>query len=222
MTLSETLCLNDTTYQLRQMTETLRYSGWRALHMAEGGDEHYVGAPAVHPSDSIAGVPFTSDMQWLSYNINSFNPLLTKSKWRNVWSNGTAFTNNNGFSKPGDPRVDYVNRIDIGYPLPRVMRALICSGSFYRGVVEGNYLVMYPGIHGVDVSKPMPEPAEVIARNWYFCAVSADDSAATHFTQGGGAEVRIPLFLKVPTRYPRAWFEPWDREYLPDPIRFYL
>ncbi len=194
---------------------------WRCLHYAEGGDWHELGRPAVHNSESIAGVEFSRSMQLLSFQINSFNPQLTGNKWRSVWANTTAFTNEHGFNIPGDPRVDFVNMLDVGAAYPRVMRGIICSGSLYTGTIEGADLVMYPGVDGVDVNN-MPTAAQVLSKHWYFAAVSADLNGASHFAQGGGGvEVRIPLFLKVPTHYPLSWFERWDESYPPNPIEFY-
>lgn len=197
------------------------YVGYRCLHMGEGGDTHEEFAPAVHNSINISGVSFTRSMQLLSYEINNHNPNFTTLKWRNVWSNGTAFTNKNGFDKDGDPRVDFVNGINIGAPYPRVMRGLIMSGSLYKGVVEGSNLVMYPGIHAIDTNKPMPTAQEVLERGWYFRAVNASVDDVSHFSQGVGVEVRIPLFLPAPARYPLSWFHEWNESYPPDPLVFY-
>lgn len=205
-------------------------SGYRCLHMAEGGDPHALGNPAVHNSESIAGIDFNQSMQLLSYNINRrTNPNFTGQKWRSVYSDGVAFTNGNGFEKDGDPRADFVNRVNMDKDLPKLMRAIICSGSFFRGVIEttnkGRMLTLYPGEHGINVNQYIGYDEQfcrkVIDNHWYFYAVNADMHAASHFSQGVGMPVLIPLFLKVATQYPLAWFEPWNRDYLPNPTTFY-
>lgn len=110
-----------------------RYVGWRCLHQAEGGYPNPDKMPVVRPSIQGLSVNFTSTLQLMSYEINKFNPLFTKGRWRGVWGNWTAFTNGNGFDDPNDPRADWVNLMDIRYPLPKLMRAIICGGNFFTG-----------------------------------------------------------------------------------------
>lgn len=228
MTLPDTLYLDGIRYD---SVRPAVFTGWRLLHMAEGGDPHEPEAPAVHNSESVASVDFTRDMQLKSYEINVHNPmfdnpLFTGDKWRSVYNNKTAFTNGQGFDKANDPRVDYVNGRDLGAPYPRLMRAIICSGSFFRGQIEntakGTMLTLYPGVHGIDVMQPIPSVDEIIARHWYFYAVTAGMKKAHNFPQGSEQRVIIPLYLKVKTQYPLSWFTPWVSDEEPDPTRFYL
>lgn len=212
------------------VTQPALYSGYRCLHVREGGDPHTLGAPAVHNSESIGGIPFTREMQLLSYNINRrTNPNFTPNRWTNIYDDSTALTNGHGFGEPDDPRANFVTGEDLESPLPRLLRAIIMSGSFYRGVKEntdkGEMLTLYPGVHGIDVNAPVGYDdafCQMVLDNlWFYYAVNADLAVASHFTQGAGMPVIIPLFLKVPTQYPLSWFDPWESDVLPNPTTFY-
>lgn len=115
------------------------YDGWRCLHQAEGGYPNPDHAPVVRPSLNIPSVLFNEPMQKVSYKINEFNLLYTKQKWRATYNGYIAFTNGEGFddSRAG-PRVDYVNRLDLGMPLPKLMKGILCGGGFYTGTPSNN------------------------------------------------------------------------------------
>lgn len=110
------------------------YKGWRCLHQAEGGYPNPDHMPIVRPSLNIGSVPFDRPMQLVSFKINNYNVNYTGSKWRSTYNGGIAFTNNNGYDDPdAGPRADFVNRRDMTSPLPKLMKGIICGGSFYTG-----------------------------------------------------------------------------------------
>lgn len=198
-----------------------KYIGYRCLHMAEGGLDNPSGMPVVRPSYNAPPILFTKEMQRLSYEMNSYNPYFTKDKWRKVYAFSTAFTNENGFDEPNDPRADFVNNVDLTSPLPKLMKAIVCGGMFIRGSVENKLLVCKPGVSGIDVSKPLPSIAEVFARNWYFAATTGGLGGVYNFPQGSGNPVYIPYFLSETVTYPIEWFDTWNNVELPNPLTFY-
>lgn len=210
-------------------TAPKKYVGWRCLHVAEGGYLSDNGMPEIRPgwrnvdrrAEALA-VKMTSGIQWLSYNINFHNTYYTKSRWRAVHTFQRAFTNQNGFGDPTDPRVDYVNGRDYGEEEPKLMKALICGGMFIRGDVDGAWLVCRPGFHAVDAGTVLPSVEEVMEKNWYFVATNQLNGNVSNFPQGGGKHVRMPYILREATSYPLRWFTRWEEDYLPDPLKIYL
>lgn len=222
MTFSIAAALDLRAVEVPQPPAQPRYSGWRCLHIAEGGyasDPN--GMPEVRPSVNAPPIEFTKSMQLLSWELMSSNPNITRWKWRVVFGNTTAFDNGQGYFKIGDPRADWVNNIDTTYPNPKLMKAIICGGMFIRGDVVGDNLVCKPGVHGIDARGPMPSVADVMANNWYFAATTCRYPNVSHFPQGQGGQVLIPYFLIEPVSYPVSWFVRWDEEFLPDPLRLY-
>ena len=197
------------------------FIGWRCLHQKEGGLSNPDRMPVVRPSVNAPPIKFTEAMQLLSYELNAFNPLFTREKWCVVYGTGTAFTNQNGFLDDNDIRADFVNRKNLGEPLPKLMKAIICGGMFIRGEVTGNQLRCIPGIHAIDASKAMPGIEEIKARNWYFTATTRRGARVNNFPQGMGQPVLIPYFLIEPVVYPLQWFERWESNELPDPLKVY-
>lgn len=219
MTLPNTLYFG--TQKYISAPDTIRFTGWRCLHPAEGGYQSSSGSPVVRPSVNAPPIPFTEPMQLLSFALNRHNPAFTGDKWRSVYWTDRAFTNEQGFDIPGDPRADFVNKRDIYDPLPKLMKAIICGGSFYRGDVIGGNLVMKPGVHAINAKAAMPSVEQVLANNWYFTAVTGGYTSVNNFPQGSGSPVLIPFFLIEPTPYPVAWFTAWSETYLPDPLTIY-
>jgi len=201
---------------------TPNLSGWRCLHMAEGGYEHEVGAPAVHPSVNAPPINFTESMQRLSWGVMlRKGPQITPPQWTRVFDNNTAVTNQQGFGN-STPRRNYITGEDVNNPqaeLPKLMKAILFSGTFIRAERVGNLLRCVPGVHAVDATKPMPSIDTVLSMNWYTYAVSADMNSAAHFI--AGTPTAIVYFLKEVVTYPVEWFEPWDRDVLPNPTTFY-
>jgi hypothetical protein len=162
-------------------------------------------------------------LQGLSWNLmRHFNGVMTSKHWASVYNGDTAFTNGNGWDnarEPDDQRRDYVNDRYRGYDDPKLMKAIICAGSFYRGVVQGSELVMVPGIHGIDSNKPLPSIQTIINNNWYFYA-TLNSTNPSPFGQGQLGHVVVPYFLRMPSAYPLAFFERWKDTKLPNPYRF--
>ena len=200
---------------------TPRFIGWRCLHQMEGGLSNPDGMPVVRPSVNAPAIHFTEPMQLMSYELNSFNPRLTREKWRVVYGHGTAFTNHNGFLENSDIRADFVNRKNLGAPLPKLMKAIICGGMFIRGEVVGDQLRCIPGVHAIDANKAMPGIDEIKTRNWYFTATTRKGKRVNNFPQGMGLPVLIPYILIEPVVYPLEWFEQWRSDGLPDPLKVY-
>jgi hypothetical protein len=205
-----------------------RWVGWRVKHRSEPGARQTPnGMPEVNPSINIAGIPFTREMQILSWEVmHLINPTITEGKWRAVFDDDRAYTNEQGFSNGDDPRADYINGQDLGAELPKLMRAILAGGAFIRGAM-GSELTVTPGIGAVDCTKPLPSAQEVIDRHWYFDATTARYNAAGEwcvnpFPQGSGGPVAVVYFLNQPARYVGSWFAPWDSEVLPDPYKVYL
>lgn len=228
----EYLLFDNVRYKPLVVAPEVIYTGWRVLHWGEGGYPNPTGMPCVRPAINAPAIPMNQKMQLLSYELNRMNLNYTKKNWRAVHGNTVAFTNGNGFGKKNDPRADFVNRLDMTKPLPKLMKALICSGMFIRGDVVGNTLVCKPGVHGIDVNKTLPSVDDVVANNWYFTATTGGKSAVYNFPQGGGGPVLMPYFLKEPVAYPltsvedggykATWFARWNETFLPDPLKFYL
>lgn len=212
-------------------TSKKKYSGWRCLHQAEGGYPNPDKMPVVRPSLQEGSVNFTKPLQLMSYEINKFNRLLTRGRWRGIYGNWTAFTNTAGFDDPGDPRADWVNVVDLKYPLPKLMKGIICGGGFYTGVVEhdlkyGDVLAMYPGVNAIDVYNLPSTDYQVFSqivleKHWYFHATTRSGDKINNFPQGQGNPVYVPYCLRAPASYPLSWFEPWEEDYLPDPLKIY-
>lgn len=201
---------------------SVRYDGYRVLHLAEGGYDHKSGYPAVHPSVNAPSIPFTESMQHLSYDLmKRVSPNITPVQWTRVFGDGTAMCNGQGFGNEV-PRKNYImmEDLDTESELPKLMKAIIFSGTFIRGEKIGSVLRCVPGIHGVDVSKPLPTIDAILHNNWYTYAVSADLVSAAHFI--AYTPTPIVYFLKDAVTYPIEWFTEWNDVYLPDPLKFYL
>jgi hypothetical protein len=205
------------------ITHPYQYVGYRVLHYVEGGYEHKLGYPAVHPSVDAPSIPFTEPMQILSYGVmKRVSPQITPEQWTRVFGDGTAVANDQGFGGT-PPRRNYITGEDVNdhdSELPKLLKAIIFAGTFIRGEQVGNLLRCIPGVHGVDVTKSLPDVDTVLSRNWYTNAVSADQRAATHFIPN--TPTPIVYFLKEIVTYPIEWFVEWNEGFLPDPLRFYL
>lgn len=210
--------------RLDVQTSTPQYNGFRVLHAAEGGYLHELGKPAVHPSFNARPIEFTESRQRLSYNINAGR--ITPAQWTRIYDDEAALTNNQGFGGI-TPRRNYITGEDLnsvhedGTPAyPKLLKAIIFSGTFIRGIKGNGLLTCVPGIHGIDTNKPLPSIETILQNNWYTLAVSADLKAATHFVPG--TLTIIPYFLREIVTYPIEWFVEWRSNSLPDPLKFYL
>jgi hypothetical protein len=211
----------NTQLKIRISFSDTRYIGWRLRYPGEGGNQNPIGMPAVAPAENAPPVPFDERLQVLSWKLmQRMNPTITPKQWRSVYAYNRAFTNGNGFDEPGDPRADFVNRLDLQAPLPKLMKAIICSGSLYQGIVEGDKLVMYPGVHAMDAENPVSLD-DIIRNGWYFLAVSWTGKGGTHFPQGNGGIVPVPYIIEERVEYPLKWFERWEYPYPPNPLAMY-
>jgi len=201
-------------------------TGYRCKHKNEPGapDNPTDGMPEVRPSNWGNGIDFGYRLQQLSWELMQWgNSTITPKQWRAVYKHDVAFTNYQGFDKPGDPRADFINGQDVGAELPKLMKVTICGGSLYQGLISDSIFTLVPGVHGIDATKPIPDMSTVVNNGWYFSAVTwHSGNKIADFPQGNGGRVLIPLVLSVPVSYPLAWFQKWEADAPPDPLRYYL
>lgn len=74
-------------------------------------------------------MPFTEAWQRQSFGLNTMD----KMEWTNLFSDTTAFTNNQGFGKRDDPRANFITGENLRAPLPK-LEALLCGGAVVTGV----------------------------------------------------------------------------------------
>lgn len=126
----------------------------------------------------------------------------------------------------GDVGYSVIQAISDAVTLLKTMAAAPRSliGNFrnsFAALATNNVLRCTPGIHGIDARGPMPMVDEVLEKNWYYALTTGTATTVAHFPQGGGQAVLLPYFLIEPVTYPLAWFEPWERDHLPDTLTFY-
>src|SRR3990167_3881241 len=113
------------------------YDGWRVLHYLEYGNP-LRSRPEVELFEPDHKTSFPERWQKLSYDLNTtLNPLITanmeKKKWRALYRFDKAFMNGTGFEESGDPRADFINRLNLTSPLPKFDKPRVCGGAFLRG-----------------------------------------------------------------------------------------
>ena len=204
-----------------------KYVGWRVLHKVEGGwPATPAGLPEVMPPLNYKPLKMTRSIQLLSYDIMwNMNPTISINNWTAVHDHDRAFTNGQGFGDSSDPRVNYLTGENLFAEEPKYDKAQrVCGGSFIRGDAVGDKLICRPGIHGIDPNN-LPTMQEVIERNWFIYAVSTganDESAISHFPQGHGLPVVIPFIFENDIEFELKYFQRWEGDELPDPLRVYL
>jgi hypothetical protein len=209
------------------------YKGWRGLYRIEGGNDHEWNQPAVIPTqyngrkDSF-GVPFTKEMQFLSWDLTQkTNALMTSMDWTHPFKGDVMLCNNNGWDSKNtsDQRRDYVNNRYASWPDPKLMDGLVNAGCLIHMEENDGHLWGIPGISGIDVNKPLPTVDEVIRRGWYFRVtvnqVAQDRGQPYDFPNGHGQGVYVPYFLIKETPYDLNHFERWEADSPPDPLRVY-
>ena len=190
-----------------------RYVGWYCLHAIEGGFYNPVGMPAVRRDTNAPPVEMNKYVQLMSYDLNEGR--ITKQKWRVLYGSNTMLTNEQSWEQVVCR--DYVNGLNLdSLNLPKLMYGILCGGMFVHARREGNYLVCEPGISAVDANKPIPDFRIVLENNWYFRCVTSGENIWNIL--GSTVPILAPYVLKVPVRFPIAWFKPWDRDYLPNPL----
>lgn len=204
------------------------YRGWRVLHKVEGGWPNTpAGMPEVMPPEVVQAVEMTMWIQVMSYDLmRKVNTAITTALWRKIHSYDRAFNNfpQNGYDG-GIVHADFINGKDVNASLPRYDKAQrVCGGSFVTGDAVSDKLVMRSGVHGIDPDGPMPEINTIIAKHWFIYAVSigtTNEGAISHFPQGKGGPVLIPLIFRGTITFPLKYFERWESDSLPDPLRIY-
>ncbi len=207
-----------------QSSSAKKYSGWRVLHKAEGGyGKTPQGMPEVVPPENPVGIDMTKEIQRMSFELmKHFNPAITPELWSKVHEHDIAFTNYQGFKKPGDPRANFITGQDLNKELPKYDKAgRICGGMFVTGIERGGKLVCQPGVHGIAANKPLPDIQTIVENNWYFYAISFHPRRVEHFPQGKGGPVAIPFIFDREIVFPISLFEKWEADTLPDPLKMY-
>lgn len=170
----------------------------RAIVLARG-----VPLPEINPLLPNGFFPLDEAWQWLWKDIN---PELSPRDWRALLQYQRAFTNQNGFDKPGDPRRDYINGRDLeavddqGNPAYPKMELLLCGGAVVTGRAEGEWL----WVDVLDGNQPPPSAAWVLAHpEFSFRAVSINPRGEiNNLTQGGqGLAKRVPIVSKYPVKF---------------------
>jgi hypothetical protein len=205
---------------------TVTYKGWRVKHKIEGGSQNTPPKrPEVTPPINAGVVVMTEAVQRMSYALMlKFNKTISQKQWTAVHAHDRAFNNNSGFGDPADPRCNYITGESLKSPLPRYDKAQrVCGGSFITGVAVGDKLVCKSGMDGIDPSN-IPDIDTIINNNWYIYAVSAssDFTAISHFPQGNGGPVVIPFIFSGTIEFPLSYFERWESDTLPNPLKIYL
>ena len=161
-----------------------------------------VALPEVHPMFPNGHFPLNEQWQRLWKDIN---PDLPPLKWRALLGYTVAFTNDQGFDKPGDPRRDYINGQgltavdDRGNPALPKMELLLCGGATITGRSEGTWFYVKTLDGWAD-----PPPAEwVIAHpEYWFRAVSVNPQGEINNLPQGGNDLvkRVPIVSRYPVR----------------------
>lgn len=201
------------------------FSGWRCLHTAEDGRWVPLGMPEERTPDYARALQMTEAIQRMSYRLMTYaNPTITARQWTDVHQYDRCFNNGTGFKDPYDPRANFITGENLSYPLPAYDKAMrICGGTFVRGDAVADKLVFRAGVHGIDGNGPMPDPETIIRNHWYTYAVSVGNryDRISHFPQGNGGVVLVPFIFRDTITFPLAWFERWESDALPDPLRIY-
>lgn len=178
---------------------------WRVKHDRELGPLWRPNLPEIHPFFPSHFVPFTAAWQRHSFGMNTMN----KNEWTSVFSDTTAFVNNQGFGKPGDPRANFIKQEDLREDLPK-LEALICGGAVMTGHVEGANLIVYT-LNGKN------SPPRRVLEPWeMYHAITVDRRGTPRmFPQGDGQPVLLALVADR-DRYPVVTFPMYKLERVPD------
>lgn len=226
--------------QHRSAPAPKHYTGWRGLHVVEGGraipTDVLAHPPAVIPDYTGQFTRMTKDIQWMSYDLQRhFCSAVTKERWRDpLHSHAFAMTNKGaGFGYPGTILRDYVNGRDLNaVAFPKYDKIRTFQGSFITGVLEGSYIWCQPGVDGIDANgftyvPGTPEAAATLQKiidnhSLYSIAVAVGDPPFHIRAQWGtGCVIVFPFIFAQPVAYESRFFEPWDETFLPDPVKVY-
>lgn len=136
-------------------------------------------------------IPLTSAWQRLIYDMNQ--PGMTPKNFRGFLGKRTAVANSGGF--PGDSekdkRADFINRIDLDAPLPRLGKTYIFGGAKIHGTLKDGWLI----VETLDGTKPPPKWADMKAKPWLYsrALIVKADGSTFDFPYRDGAPVLFPL-----------------------------
>lgn len=222
-----------------------RYIGWRGLHVQEGGREiptdKIPNPPAVIPDYTGKSTRMTKDIQLMCYDLQRrFCSAVSKGRWRMpLHGHGFAMTNKGaGFGWPDTVLRDYVNNLDTnavddrGRPaLPEYDKIRTFQGSFITGTLEGDKIWCQPGVDGIDANgfTYIPGTAaaaatlqKIIDNHWYSIAVAVGNPPFHVRVQwGAGCVIVFPFIFAQPVAYEARFFERWDADALPEPLKIY-
>ena len=129
---------------------------------------------------------------------------MTDIQWRKLLHYRRAFTNNHGYYRDGDPRVDYVNGLDIGAPLPKI-ECLLCGGATVRGVETLYKGVPHLQLETLDGRQPPPAASWVLKQEHLcFPAVSVRPDGRTQSFSLTPYPERVPLVAMGAAYFPLA------------------
>lgn len=184
---------------------------YRVLHDVELGGvrqvvrERNVPLPEIYPLFPNQFSPLNYDWQWLWKDIN---PQLSKMEWRKLLYNERAFTNENGFEDPDDPRIDYVNGLAIGAPEPKI-EALLIGGMVVTGVETTYRGERALQVNVLDGNAPVPSKEWMWAHPEYMGeAVSVrSDGRVQSFSLTPFPELVPLIAINLPVYYPLDFLE---------------
>ena len=208
---------------------TPKVTGWRLKYPGEGGNYNPDGMPAVTPAlrwsalgwqKYISHVIFDAAIQNLAWQLMKyFNPATDVQRFEQLYDYRIALTNEDGFGDPSDPRWNHITDENKGAPEPKLKDGIIMAGQLYQGVVQGNALACYPGTHAMDMYNPV-DLQTLLDNHWYFFAVSWHDAGyGEHFFPDFGGVFAVPYVLREVATYPLEYFDKWEADTYPDPLR---
>lgn len=173
---------------------------WQVLHDAQMGEirrpTEGKGAPEIFPLIDKHFTFFTKGWQEFSFELMG----LPSRRWRAVFTWQRVLTNENGFDKPGDPRADWINKLNLESPNPKYA-SLLFGGNVVTGRVDGDWL----WVETLDGLNAPPSVAWVRERPWLIqvCTnVQYDTGKVFNFPQGDGLPVIVPILASKPARFP--------------------
>lgn len=173
---------------------------YRKLHDVETPKGLWrAGLPEVFPLNGER-TPFGKGWQLLAY---AMNPGMTGDRFRALYGSHKAFNNGTGFpSQDGDePHADYVNGLDLGYPLPAWDKTRVCGGATLSGREDGTDLI----VEILDGFGPPPMLDDLLTHpTLFFHAVNSTATGITKFPQNDGRPCLVPLVGSGVARIPLA------------------
>lgn len=134
-------------------------------------------------------VKLTAAWQQLIYDMNQ--PFMTTKAFRQNLAYNVAWANDTGFNEVGDPRRDYINKLNLEAKYPFLDKCRICGGATIRGTESNGILT----VEVLDGSKPPPSWEWLKVRPWlYFRAWIVNvDGSVFDFPYCGGQPLYMPL-----------------------------